>query len=141
MSNPAKEYLQQVYKIEKSIKVKSDSIKDIDCRLEKCTSTLTDMPHSADDPGRDKLNELTSKKIKLQEENQKAIKEMLDKRLEVVKTIDQLPDLTHRQVLELRYLQFKKWNFIWNYMNYTEQHLHRIHGRALKEVNKILGEE
>ena len=52
--------------------------------------------------------------------------------------IDKLEDETLRNLLRLRYLEFKKWEDIAYILNYTERHIRRKHNEALKEINKLI---
>lgn len=59
-------------------------------------------------------------------------------RKEIEGVIDKINDDNLKTLLRLRYLEFKKWRTIEHILNYSEQHIHRLHNKALKEVNKIL---
>ena len=59
-------------------------------------------------------------------------------RKEIEGVIDKVDDDNLKTLLRLRYLEFKKWRTIEYILNYSEQHIHRLHNKALKEVNKIL---
>ena len=59
-------------------------------------------------------------------------------RKEIEGIIDKVDDDNLKILLRLRYLEFKKWRTIEHILNYSEQHIHRLHNKALKEVNKIL---
>ena len=52
--------------------------------------------------------------------------------------IDKLEDDTLKNLLRLRYLEFRKWEDIAYILGYTERHTHRKHNKALKEINKKL---
>ena len=57
---------------------------------------------------------------------------------EISCVVDKLEDETLKNLLRLRYLEFKKWREIEYILNYSEQHIHRLHNKALKEINKII---
>ena len=59
-------------------------------------------------------------------------------RKEIEGVIDKINDDNLKTLLRLRYLEVKKWRTIEHILNYSEQHIHRLHNKALKEVNKIL---
>lgn len=52
--------------------------------------------------------------------------------------IDKLEDETLKSLLRLRYLEFKKWKDIMYILHYSEQHIHRLHNKVLKEIDKII---
>ena len=57
---------------------------------------------------------------------------------EISCVIDKLEDDTLKNLLRLRYLEFRKWREVEYILNYSEQHIHRLHNKALKEINKFL---
>lgn len=57
---------------------------------------------------------------------------------EIACVIDKLEDDTSKNLLRLRYLEFRKWRDVEYVLNYSEQHIHRLHNKALKEINKVL---
>ncbi len=57
---------------------------------------------------------------------------------EIACVIDKLEDDTLKNLLRLRYLEFRKWREVEYILNYSEQHIHRLHNKALKEINKFL---
>ncbi len=56
---------------------------------------------------------------------------------EIACIIDKLEDDTLKDLLRLRYLEFRKWEDIAYILNYTERHTRRLFNRALKELIKI----
>lgn len=50
---------------------------------------------------------------------------------EIERAVEGLPDGNGKQLLRLRYIEGKKWSDISEEMCYSEQHLHRIHQKAL----------
>ena len=57
---------------------------------------------------------------------------------EISCVISRVEDENLRDLLRLRYLEFRKWVDIAYILHYSEQHIHRLHNKALKEINKIL---
>lgn len=60
-----------------------------------------------------------------------------EKYKEVERVIGSLGDDTLEEVLELRYLRFLKWEEIASAMNYSERQTLRLHGVALKKMQKM----
>ncbi len=56
---------------------------------------------------------------------------------EISCVISRVEDENLRDLLRLRYLEFRKWEDIAYILNYTKRHTHRKHNRALKEIEKI----
>lgn len=67
---------------------------------------------------------------KLWEENEELAREMVD----VERAIEQLSDGNCKQVLCKRYISGKKWSEIAEEMCYSEQHIHRLHQKALNQL-------
>lgn len=55
--------------------------------------------------------------------------------IEIEKTIHSIRDDTLEEVLELRYLHYKKWDEIAQEMNFTIRHITRLHGLALQKMS------
>ena len=63
------------------------------------------------------------------------LKDQMDKRIqlrrEIVKKIESMDSETEKAVLRYRYIHMLKWEEIAVKMEYSWQHVHRIHGKAL----------
>lgn len=63
------------------------------------------------------------------------LKDQMDKRIqlrrEIVKKIEAMDSETEKSVLRYRYIHMLKWEEIAVKMEYSWQHVHRIHGKAL----------
>ena len=63
------------------------------------------------------------------------LKDQMDKRIqlrrEIVKKIEAMDSETEKAVLHYRYIHMLKWEEIAVKMEYSWQHVHRIHGKAL----------
>ena len=58
--------------------------------------------------------------------------------MEIAKLIDRVPDSLYKLVLEKRYLCFMTWERIAADMNWTYRWTLSVHGKALREVEKLL---
>lgn len=67
-----------------------------------------------------------------------AVDRFVDYKLKCIDMINMLRKSTHRQLLTLRYLNYKSWDEIALDMNYGIDHIYKIHGYALMEFQKIL---
>lgn len=67
---------------------------------------------------------------KLWEENEQLAETMA----EIEKAVEKLTDGNGKQLLRLRYIEGKKWSAISEEMCYSEQHLYRIHQKALNQI-------
>ena len=86
----------------------------------------------------DKIGDIMSKIVDLENELDNDIDKLVDLKAEVTKRIDEIPDMECRLLLMLRYLNFKTWEEIAEKMGYSRQWVNKIHGRALNSLQKLL---
>ena len=129
----AKEYLKQAFYLDKRINSKLEQVESLNALATKATSTLSDMPK---DPNRgtSKLEDTIVKIVDLQEEINRDIDKLVDLKKEIVRTIKKIEDKELQVVLEKRYLCFETWEKIAVDMNYSIQHIFRLHSKALKNI-------
>jgi DNA-directed RNA polymerase specialized sigma subunit len=96
----------------------------------KATSVLMGIPRK---PSRNAhpTETIIAKMIDLEDEINNDIDALVDLKTEIVRLIKKVEDSELQTVLELRYLCFKTWKQISDEMGYSEQHIYRLHGRAL----------
>ena len=56
---------------------------------------------------------------------------------EILKAVSAVDNSTYRALLIERYINFKTWEQIADYMNYSRMHVTRLHGRALQKVKML----
>lgn len=56
---------------------------------------------------------------------------------ELCNIISAITNPTYKQILHKRYVEGKKWEEIETDLHYAEQHIHRLHKKAVAEVHKI----
>nr|DAM69493.1 MAG TPA: Protein of unknown function (DUF722) [Caudoviricetes sp.] len=129
----AKEYLSQARFLDERINSKIQQVTSLNELATKCTSTLSDMPHNPN-KGNSTMADAVCKIIDLQEEINRDIDRLVDLKREIMKVIKAVPDVEYQTILEKRYLCFISWEQIAVDMNYSIQHIHRMHSKALKEI-------
>lgn len=67
---------------------------------------------------------------RLWEENERLAKLMAD----IERVVNRISDKKEREVLTLRYIDGKKWSELAEELLYSEQHIHRIHQKALEKL-------
>ena len=72
--------------------------------------------------------------IDLQDEINHDINRLVELKREIMGVITSVPNVEYQTVLEKRYLCFLAWEQIAVDMNYSMQHIHRMHSAALKEI-------
>ena len=69
------------------------------------------------------------------------IDQLVDLKVEITATVQRMDNLAYRTILEQRYLCYKTWEQIAANMGYDVRWLHRLHGKALREAEKLLNPE
>ena len=129
----AKEYLCQARFLDNRINSKIQQVSSLNELATKCTATISDMPHSPNSGG-STMADAVCKIIDLQEEINKDIDRLVDLKREIMGVIKAVPNVEYQTILEKRYLCFISWEQIAVDMNYSMQHIHRMHSSALKEI-------
>ena len=127
-----KDFLRNAYKTEIQIQSKLEQIESMRSLVEKTTTALSDMPKGASQGSQ--LESIITKLIDSENELNQSIDFLIDTKAEVrfaIKTVED-PDL--RLVLELRYLCYKPWSQISEEMCYDIRQIHRLHSKALFEL-------
>ncbi len=135
----AKEYLSQAYRIDQRINAKLEQVERLRALTRKATVSYggETVSHTRN------VTALEDSIIRLMEAENELNGE-IDRLVDLKRTIYQLlqrvrePEL--QLLLELRYLCFKSWSEIAVTMEYDDRYVYKVHGRALREVEKILSD-
>ncbi len=130
----AVELLKQAYYIDVRIDNKLEQMEALNALATKATTTFGNEPVSGT---RDvhKREETICKIVDLQNEINADIDSLVDLKRELRKTIESIPNVDYRTVLELRYLNFRKWEEIAVTMGYRLRNVHYIHGKAIEYLD------
>lgn len=130
----AKEYLRQAYIIDRKIKLGAE-------KLAEMRAALYGRGVSCENDGSKHVrrgNGFENALLRVMEQEERLdaeIDQLTAKRAEIEKTIAAVPDPVQREVLTRRYLLYQKWEDIAEAMNYSERHIRRLHGYALKNMS------
>lgn len=129
----AKEYMEQARYLDMQINSKIEQVRSLNELATKATTVYSDMPHS---PNRNtsRMEETVVKIIDLESE----IDRDMNLKREIMRVVNSIEPAEYRTILEMRYLQFKKWEQIALLMSTDLRWVYRMHGRALNEVQKII---
>ena len=78
------------------------------------------------------MQEVVVKMVDLENDINESIDFLVDLKREISKLIEELPEVTLRTVLELRYLCFYSWDRITEEMGFSRPHVFRLHDKAIK---------
>lgn len=129
----AKEYLGQARFLDMRINSKIQQVASLNELATKCTATISDMPGNPNHGG-SRMADAVIKIIDLQEEINRDIDKLVELKREIMEVIRAVPNAEYQTVLEKRYLCFSAWEQIAVDMNYSIQHIHRMHSAALNEI-------
>ena len=129
----AKDYLLQALYLDERITSKTQQIASLNDLATRCTSTFSDMPRNPNHGG-SRLEDCIIKIIDLEDSLKKDIEKLVDLKREIMGVIKAVPNVEYQTLLEKRYLCFITWEQIAVDMNYSMQHIHRMHSSALKEI-------
>lgn len=131
----AVELLKQAYYIDVRIDNKLEQMEALNALATKATTTFGNEPVSGT---RDvhKREETICKIVDLQNEINADIDNLVDLKRELRKTIESIPNVDYRTVLELRYLNFRKWEEIAVTMGYRLRNVHYIHDKAIEYLDE-----
>ncbi len=134
----AKEYLQQAYRIDRKIKLDTEKLAAARSALYGKTVRYG-LDGSKPVPCGNATESAVLRVMELEERLTKEIDELTSRRQEIELAVGAVPDEVQREILTRRYLLYQKWEIIAEEMNYSVQHIFRLHGAALKNmrVNEI----
>lgn len=135
----AKEYLQQAWRLDARINNTIEQIRSLNDLATKCTSVITGMPHSPS-KSTSKMEDAIVKLVDFEEELSMELDTMVDLKKEIFSTIKQVEHVEYQLLLEKRYLRFMTWEKIAVDLGYDVRWVHRLHGKALEQVQELLSE-
>ena len=133
----AKEYLNQAYRLDQRINSKLEQVMSLRELTTKATATMSDMP-SGGSRNVYRMQDIIAKIVDLENDINHDIDELVDLKREMVATIKAVSDPECQTLLELRFLCFKTWEQIAVEMDYSIQHIYRMHDTALSCVAAIM---
>lgn len=133
----AKEYLSQAIWLDKSINNKLEQMERLKAIAEKVTVDFTQEKVSGGKATTSPMEDATVKLIDLSHEINNDIDKLVDLKREILDVISQVEDVSYQLVLEMRYINNKSWDDVARCMGYDRRTIFRIHGKALKEIERI----
>jgi len=133
----AKEYLNQAYRLDQRITSKLEQVSALRALTQKVTASYEGevVSHTRNVTS---LEDTIIRLMEAESELNAAIDTLVDLKREVYATIQKVAKPEYQFLLEMRYLCFKSWVEIADQMHLEEHYVFRVHGQALKEVEKIL---
>jgi len=132
----AKDYLSQAYFIDQRISSKIEQVQSLRTLAEKVTPMLTKAPMGKT-RSTHRMEDIIVKMVDMESEINADLKRLVDLKQEITTVIKCVEPLDLQAILEMRYLCYKTWAEIAVKLQYELRHVHRLHGRALTEVESI----
>ena len=133
----AKEYLSQAFNLDHRINGKLEQVAALRALATKATSTLSDVPPSGS-RNVQRIEDIICKIVDLENGVNEDIDHLVNLKADIIAIIKAVDHAAYQMLLELRYLCYKTWEQIAAEMGYELRWLHRLHGKALGEAEKLL---
>lgn len=133
----AKSYLKRLQQIDEIIRLKMEQKEDL--RHMKITVSYSDLP-AASSNNDDKIGEIVVKISELEDEINEYIDKLIDLKVEASRLLRKL-GARENVIMEMRYLQNHTWPYIADALGYELRNLHKIHSKALCQLNNIMQKE
>ncbi len=133
----AKEYLSQALWLDQMILSKLEQLETLKSLSMKVTSSFTKEKICGGNIEKSKMESTMVKVIDLENEINADIDRLVDLKKDIQDTINMMDDINQQLLLELRYLSGKGWDEIAASMGYDPRTVYRIHGKALKEFERM----
>lgn len=132
-----KQYLSQYKRMMDEVRCLDVEIDELFNQLTSSTASSDGMPKGSVQDRQTKLHAIMADKVQ-DKRRKKAEAEGI--MAEILVTIDQVSEPTHRQLLFERYIQGKKWEDIATDLMYVEEYVRgELHSKALNEIRFIMG--
>ena len=123
----AKEYLSQLITMDNAINRKQQRL-----------MTLRDVAMNTTPNYSGETVQHTRNKNPLDRAIDRDIDELVDFKAEVWEKLDKIADERYKRILWLRYADRKTWRYIALELNFTIRYIHKMHLKALAELDKII---
>lgn len=135
-----KQYLRQISRLDKMIKNKIVELYQLK-ELYTSISAIKSDENVQTTPNFDKIGTAYAKIFEKEQELDEIIDLYVDKKSIIISQIDQMDDETQYEILFSRYIERKTFEKIADEMSYSWRQIIRLHGIALKEFEKLHGNE
>ncbi|MGD6778446.1 DUF1492 domain-containing protein [Sutcliffiella horikoshii] len=137
MTMNSKEYLSQAMWLDKMIDNKLEQLDSLKALSLKVNSTLSEVKVSGGHHENSSMESAVVKVIDLGNEINDDIDRLVDLKKEIAEVIHQVNNINYQLLLEMRYISGKTWDDVAIALNYNSRSVFKVHGRALKEIEKI----
>ena len=133
----AKEYLSQAIWLDQRINNKLEQKEQLEALAKRVTVNFTQEKVSGGRATKSPMEDATVKLIDLCHEINDDIDELITLKAEILEIISKVDDPVSQLLLQMRYIEGKTWEEVAYDLDYNSRTVFKIHGRALKEIEKI----
>lgn len=133
----AKEYLSQAIWLDQRINSKLEQKEQLEALAKRVTVNFTQEKVSGGRATTSPMEDATVKLIDLCHEINDDIDELITLKAEILEIISKVDDPVSQLLLQMRYIEGKTWEEVAYDLDYNSRTVFKIHGRALKEIEKI----
>ncbi len=133
----ARDYLEQVAKLDILINTKLDQVYTLRCLAQKTTTVFSLTPKGGGF-GASNIENRIVRILELEAELNVSIDRYVDLKRCVHSTLSHMWKMDHKLLLELRYINGLPWDTVAERMGISFQHAHKLHKVALNAFEKIL---
>lgn len=137
----AKKYLRQIEILDRRITAKVEERQNVLDMLLRITPVMRDTTSGGDAAGHDKMENGVVKLTAYEEEISADIDRLVELKREISEVIDLVENPKRRAVLRFRYINYKSFEQIAVDMDMSYRNICYIHGKALRDVSRILEED
>lgn len=130
-SEKAKKYLKQIEKLDRRL---ARELRNLDKLRSSAEYHSPSFEGGGSGGSGDRLSESVSRIIEQEERVQQLTDTYTRKFLEIEQAIKAIGNDKQEEVLELRYLHYKKWEEIASIMKYSLENVYKLHGKALQKI-------
>lgn len=128
------EWLNRAYNVDKEINILLSEQANIFNQLTSCTANYSDAKvQTSQDNG---IEHKFISYLSYSEKINSRINELYEIKNEIFEAINEVENPTLRQLLILRYMQYKTWECIAEELGYDVRHIYRLKNEAVREVEK-----
>ena len=128
----AKDFMMRGINLERRVETIKEQIEHYKALVNDCSVTYSDSPKST--ASNYKLEDCTQKIMDLEEELCSAMADLVDVTCKIARAIQKLDNYDYQDLLVMRYVLGKTWEKIAEDMNYELRYIHKLHGKALREL-------
>ncbi len=135
--NDSKAFLQRAFNLYQDLDCKIEQFTRLQSLAQKVTSIIGCVPSTENNHVsflENAIVELNEQSLKIQS----SILVFVTTVSEIAEVISKVENDDERLVLSYRYLAFRTWNDIAGKLNFSTQHIYRLHGNALLSVSDIV---